>query len=228
MVSTVLIDYDGTIHDVDAVLTNSLDGILGMSGRELYHAYIYDIHRGIIHTRFLERHDDIMFHCKLLFQHLRRPFDPEAAELICSRFEEAAERAKRDPVYFDDAIPALDRMKEMGLRLCLSTGKGAEEKAETMEKKTGTRFFSHAFSEASIGCLKTEPDYYRIALMRAGSRPEEAASIGDTPLSDIRPAKILGMKTIWVNRRGEPMPGSPDQLADREVHDLLEAAELLP
>ncbi|MFQ6054239.1 MAG: HAD family hydrolase [Candidatus Bathyarchaeia archaeon] len=227
MIRTVLMDFDGTLHDWDSVIIRSLDGILGLRGGELYHIYLYEIHRGIVHARHPERHDDILFHCRLLFQHLRRPFDPGVAELIRRRFDEAAERARRHPIYFPDAVPALERMRGMGLKLCLSTGRDAEEKAETMERLGGTRLFDHAFSEASIGCLKTEPAYYRIALERAGSRPEEAVSVGDTPMSDIRPAKALGIRTIWVNRRGEERPRDGRLRADHEVHDLLEAADLL-
>ena len=227
MIRTVLMDFDGTLHDLDSVLIRSLDGILGLSGRELYHIYVYDIHRGIVHTSHLERHDDMLFHCELIFQHLRRPFDPAVAELIRRRFDEAAEQARRSPIYFSDAIPALERMRSMGLRLCLSTGKDAEEKTETIGRLTGTRYFDHAFSEASIGYLKTEPAYYRIALKRAGSPPKETVSIGDTPMSDIRPAKAVGIRTIWVNRRGEQTPSDRRLRPHHEVRDLLEAAELL-
>ena len=227
MFRTVLMDYDGTIHDWDAVLIRSLDGILGLSGRELYRIYVYDVHRAIVHTRYPERHDDMMFHCRLIFQHLNKPFDPEAAELICHKFDEASEQARSNPIYFADAIPALDRMREMGLKLCLSTGTGAEEKAETLERFTGVRYFNHIFSEANIGYLKTDTSYYRIALERAASRPDETVSIGDTPMSDIRPARVVGIRTIWVNRRSEPAPDDHDHGPDHEVHDLLEAVELL-
>ena len=227
MFRTVLMDYDGTIHDWDAVLIRSLDGILGLSGRELYRIYVYDVHRAIVHTRYPERHDDMMFHCRLIFQHLNKPFDLEAAELICRKFDEASEQARSNPIYFADAIPALDRMRETGLKLCLSTGTGAEEKAETLERFTGVRYFNHIFSEANIGYLKTDTSYYRIALERAASRPDETVSIGDTPMSDIRPARVVGIRTIWVNRRSEPAPDDHDHGPDHEVHDLLEAVELL-
>lgn len=227
MINTVLMDFDGTIHDSRSVLIRSLDGILGLSGRELYSIYVYDVHRAIVHTRYPERHDDIRFHCSLIFQHLRRPFDPKVAELICCRFEEASEQAQRRPIYFADAIPALERMSGMGLKLCLSTGKGAEEKAETLKRLTGARYFDHIFSEASIGYLKTEPAYYRIALELAGSKPAETVSIGDAPMSDIQPAKAVDIMTIWVNRGEEPTPSDIHQRPDHEVHDLLEAVKLL-
>jgi len=227
MITTVLMDYDGTLHDYDSVFIQSLDGVLGLSGREFHRIYVYDIHRGIVHTQYPEKHDDTMLHCRLLFKHLNKPFDPEVAELICRKFDEVAEEAQNSPKYFPEAITALDRMREMGLKLCLSTGTGAEVKAETMERFTGIRYFDHIFSEAKIGYFKTEPSYYRIALELAGARSEQAVSIGDTPLSDIRPAKAVGIKTIWVNRRGEPTPDEPDQRPDHMVRNLLEAAEVL-
>lgn len=227
MVNTILMDYDGTLHDWDAVLIRSLDGILGLNGLDFYNTYTHDIHRGIVHTLYPQRHDDMMFHCELLFQHLNSPFDPEVAELICQKFDEAAEQAQNNPIYFTDAIPALDKIREAGLRICLSTGTGAERKAETLMSFTGVRYFSHIFSEKKIGYLKIEPSYYSIALEQAGSKPEETASVGDTPMSDILPAKALGIKTVWVNRRDEPKPIEQDQIADYEVKDLLEAVELL-
>lgn len=227
MITTVLMDYDGTLHDYDSVFIRSLDGVLGLSGREFHRIYVFDVHRAIVHTRYLERHDDVMFHCRLLFQRLNKPFDPGVAELICRKFGEAAEQAQSSPIYFSDAIPALDRMRRMSLKLCLSTGTGAEVKAETLERFTGVRYFDHIFSEPKIGYFKTEPSYYRIALEWAGSGPEETVSIGDTTMSDIRPARAVGITTIWVNRRGEPMPDDADQRPDHEVRNLLEAAEVL-
>jgi HAD superfamily hydrolase (TIGR01549 family) len=175
----------------------------------------------------MEKHDDMMFHCKLLFEHLNRPFDRGITDEICGKFDNAIKRARNDPIYFSDAIPALNAMKERGLKLCLSTGTGAESKAETLEKVTGTRYFVHIFSEPSIGCFKTEPKYYAIALKRASAKPEEAVSIGDTPLSDIRPAKLAGITTIWLNRRDEPFPLVEDQKADHVVINLMQAVRVL-
>ena len=69
-ITTVLMDYDGTLHDNEAVITRGLDGVLRLRGEELHRIYKYDIHRAQIHTKYLDRHDDAMFHCELLFKHL--------------------------------------------------------------------------------------------------------------------------------------------------------------
>lgn len=227
MITTVLMDYDGTLHDWDSIIIQSLDGIMSFGGEEFYDTWTFDIHRGLVHTMYMEKHDDMMFHCKLLFEHLNRPFDREIANEICEKFDHAIKKSIDAPIYFPDAIPALDAMKERDLQICLSTGTGAELKAEALEKFTGTRYFEHIFSEPSIGYFKTEPKYYIIALKRANVKPEEAVSIGDTPLSDIRPAKLAGIKTIWLNRRDEPVPLVEDQKADHEVVNLMEAVKVL-
>jgi HAD superfamily hydrolase (TIGR01549 family) len=227
MITTVLMDYDSTIHDMDGVMERMLDGVLGYSGREIYKIWVYDIHRSLIHEKFLEKHDDIWFHCQLLFKHLNKPFDETIANSICEKFEQAKESAKIDPIYYLEAIQVLDQLKDLGLKICLSTGFGVEEKAATLEKKTGKKYFTYTFSEANIGYLKTEKEYYEIALNRCGSDPKYTVSVGDTPLSDIRPAKLLGIHTIWINRVGEPKPSSPDQVADYEVSDLLGAVKII-
>lgn len=227
MITTVFIDYDGTLHDSDSILHRSLDGILGFSGKDFLKTWIFDIHRGLVHKRYMEKHDDMIFHCKLMFRQLNRPFDHDTANLICRKFDEAGQKAREDPIYFPDAIPALEEMRGMGLKICLTTGTDAEIKAETLVRTTGTNYFEHTFSEPAIGHFKTETEYYETTLEKAGSRPDETVSIGDTPLSDIRPAKLVGIRTIWLNRRCEPIPVSVDQRADHQVADLLQAVELL-
>jgi HAD superfamily hydrolase (TIGR01509 family) len=227
MITTVLMDYDSTIHDMDGVMERSLDGVLGYSGEDLYRIWVYDIHRALIHTRYLGHHDDAMFHCRLLFDQLSLPFDKPAAEEICAKFEEANEKAQVDPIYYPDAIPALDALKEMGISICLSTGFGAEKKAETLEKRTGKKYFTEIFSEQKLGLLKTEPGYYRKALGVLGAKPRETVSLGDTPLSDIRPAKLVGIWTIWVNREMEEKPSSPEQQPDYETRNLREAVRII-
>jgi HAD superfamily hydrolase (TIGR01549 family) len=222
-ITTVLMDYDGTLHDLEGVAIRMLDGATDLTGEELYNTWKYRVHRGLIHTRYLDRHDDMQFHCKLLFKVLGWSYDQVMADDICARFDETIRLARTAPTYFPDAIPALDRIKEAGLTLCLSTGTSAEEKAATLARTTGRHHFDHVFSEPRFGYLKTETEYYRLALRETGSSPWETASIGDTPLSDIRPARLAGIQTVWLNRRGEPTPTDPEQRAHHEAADLEEA-----
>jgi FMN phosphatase YigB (HAD superfamily) len=225
--TTVLMDYDGTLHDHDAVITRSIDGILGQPGHQLYHTWRYRIHRDIIHTQHLDRHDDMLFHAQLLFQHLQTPYHHPTAQRLVHKFHEADQTAKETPIYFPDAIPTLDSLREAGVTLCLSTGRNAEEKAETLAKHTVTRHFAHIFSEPALGYLKTAPEYYRIALTIAGADPRTTFSVGDTPLSDIRPANLTGITTIWLNRINEPTPTDPDTTPHHTATNLTQATEII-
>jgi len=227
MTKNILMDYDGTLHDWDSVLKRNMNGLLGLSGEDFFDLWTYKIHRDLVHERYLERHDDTMFHCKLLFDYLDMPYKEEVADRICEKMEQARVRARSDPIYFPEAIEALDRIKDRGIMISLSTGRDAVEKAKTFERYTGKEYFEHIFSESRLGYLKTEPEYYSRALEISDTEPFETVSIGDTPLSDIRPANLVGIKTIWINRRGESIPEHSEQVPDHQVKNLVEALEYL-
>ncbi len=224
---TIFMDYDGTIHDWDGVFKRSLNGVLGLSGEEFFDIWTYRIHRGIIHEEYLDKHDNIEFHCQLLFEYLGESYDEQISRNIIELLQEAQEKAKTMPDFFPDAIQTLRELNENGYTLCLSTGTGVELKAESMKKMFGKNFFSFLFSEPLLGYLKTEPDYYLNALQRVNVKPYEAISVGDTPLSDILPAKMVNMRAIWLNRRGEKWPRDLRVKPDFTVNNLLEIISLL-
>jgi len=78
---------------------------------------------------------------------------------------------------------------------------------------------------ADQGIKKPDPAIFRLALDRLGLRPGEAAMIGDSLVSDIMPAKALGLKTLWI--RGDRVFGQGDEgAADHVVKNLAEALNI--
>jgi HAD superfamily hydrolase (TIGR01549 family) len=223
---TLLLDYDGTLHDWDSVLKHSLEGILDLSGEEFFEKWTYEIHRDIIHDRYLEHHDDNLFHCRLLFKNLDLPFDRDIAEIICRKMDNAKKIARKEPIYFPEALPFLDGVSKLNITLCLSTGTGAKDKAEALKNQFDRDFFDYILSETSIGHLKTEPEYYEGALKITNSNADRTISLGDTPLSDIRPAKMVGINTIWLNRRKESWPRDLEP-SDFVVKDLTDSLNII-
>ena len=59
-------------------------------------------------------------------------------------------------------------------------------------------FFALCLSSAEIGLAKPDPAIFRLALERAGCEPHQAVMVGDRLDNDIRPAKLLGWRTIRV------------------------------
>jgi FMN phosphatase YigB (HAD superfamily) len=222
MQGVLFLDYDDTLHDTLSKFIGNLDGLLGLSGEELWHLYIDEIHRGIIHSLHPERHDDIPFQLAILFEKLGQPYNPQITERFINGYR-AAERATwATPTFFPDTIPFLDEVKGRGYRLVLVTGKWAEEKAKALHKAGGRKYFDHVFGEAYLGYLKTNPHYYQEALKRSNSLAPQTVMIGDSPTNDIAPAKVWGMKAIWVNRRAQPFEGT-DVNPDFTVRNLPEA-----
>jgi putative hydrolase of the HAD superfamily len=69
-----------------------------------------------------------------------------------------------------------------------------------------------------VGLEKPDPAIYRLAAERLGLPPAEIVMVGDNFERDVRPAKLVGMQTIWL-RRGTAKPPEPG-LADRVVATL--------
>jgi MIP family channel proteins/HAD superfamily hydrolase (TIGR01509 family) len=76
---------------------------------------------------------------------------------------------------------------------------------------------------------KPDPRIWRYALHQAGVAPGRAVHIGNRLDSDVRPAKQLGMRTIWVLRGEAPSAPTVEQLAepDAVVTDLSHVPMLL-
>ena len=72
-------------------------------------------------------------------------------------------------------------------------------------------------ASTEAGCSKPGLQIFRIALDKAGCKPQNAVMIGDRLDNDIIPVKELGMKTIWVKQgytKYQPQSDIPDFTID--------------
>jgi HAD superfamily hydrolase (TIGR01509 family) len=91
-------------------------------------------------------------------------------------------------------------------------------------------FISVCLSSAEIGLEKPDPGIFRLALTRARCQPHHAVMIGDRLDNDIRPARLLGWKTIRILQGFARFQEPRDQLdeADATIADLAELLPLFP
>lgn len=61
-------------------------------------------------------------------------------------------------------------------------------------------YFEVVIASAEAGYAKPDLEIFNLALEKAGCEPYEAIMIGDRLENDIVPAKLLGMKTVWVRQ----------------------------
>ena len=220
MKKVLFIDYDGTLHDSDAKYAAKLDGILGFSGIDIWKAYL-SVHRGIVHTRYPEKHDDFFFHQRLLFDYLKKPYDDKVARTLAGKFRQAQLETWTNPSFYPDALPFLNKVKGKHT-LCLTTGDYAPEKVKALEKAGGESYFSYAFDKDHLGLKGHSNSYYNNAVMSTKSDPSDVVVIGDSLEHDIAAARGAGLATVWVNRRGIALTESSPQ-PNFHARDLKEA-----
>jgi putative hydrolase of the HAD superfamily len=70
---------------------------------------------------------------------------------------------------------------------------------------------------AVVGLEKPTPEFFGWALDQAGVRADQAVHIGNRLDTDVRPAKALGLRTVWVLRGEAPDDPTPEQLAEPDL-----------
>ena len=70
---------------------------------------------------------------------------------------------------------------------------------QALEQTGLISYFGVIGLSAQMGLSKPSLEFYRHLLGEAGCRPSEAIMVGDRIDFDVRPAKEVGMWTIWVN-----------------------------
>jgi len=85
-------------------------------------------------------------------------------------------------------------------------------------KTDAAEYFDFAFLAQDIGASKPHPDMFHAALSQAGVPAGQVVHVGDDPDHDVRGAREVGMRTVWVNLKGVDWPGG--ERADAEVNDL--------
>ncbi len=84
---------------------------------------------------------------------------------------------------------------------------------------------------ARAGVRKPEPGIFEAALGALALPPDRVVYVGDSYGQDIRPAKQVGLITVWLRNDAMAAPLPPDfdaALADFEIHALPELEALLP
>jgi len=79
-----------------------------------------------------------------------------------------------------------------------------------------------------VGLRKPDPEIFKLALSRLNVQPAEAVFVGDSFNRDIKPAKSIGMKTIWLKtEHTAPFLDNWKEFVDVEISTLSELKEIL-
>jgi putative hydrolase of the HAD superfamily len=79
--------------------------------------------------------------------------------------------------------------------------------------------FDHSLTAAEVGAAKPHPAIFEVASQRSGEPLSAFLHVGDDPIRDVKAARDIGLKTVWVNRYGSDWPADLEP-ADLEVTDI--------
>lgn len=79
-----------------------------------------------------------------------------------------------------------------------------------------TKYFSELVISDEVGLHKPDPRIFEHALMSVKADPSHCVMVGDRVDNDIRPAKSMGMRTVWLDNDYTAMPYEPQDDYERK------------
>jgi putative hydrolase of the HAD superfamily len=86
--------------------------------------------------------------------------------------------------------------------------------------------FERMFASSAVGAGKPSRVIFEQALEQMGVSPSGAVMVGDSLDGDIAGAQIVGLRAVWINRRGRSCEGAV--WPDAEAADLTSIEAYLP
>jgi putative hydrolase of the HAD superfamily len=123
---------------------------------------------------------------------------------------------------FDDAAPALEQLRDGGLRV-VAASNWDSSLPEVLERTGLASLLDGVVSSAAAGAAKPDARLFKAALELAGAAPADAVHVGDRPDKDVEGALALGMQAVLIARDGSP----PDPARAPVIHSLAELPPLV-
>ncbi len=226
-VSVITFDLDNTLWDVEPALLRAEEAQQNWLKAHRPGAVEYLDHDALFEFKksVWKRHPELLHHVSQM--RIQTLYELLIAADYCetearSGAEQAFEvflRERRKVVLYEEALGVLEVLAKNYTLGALTNGNADIYKTDAGE------YFDFAFLAEDIGASKPHPDMFHAALRQTGAAAHEIVHVGDDPEHDVRGAREMGMRTVWVNIRGKAWPG--DQRADAEVINLRQLPEVI-
>ena len=115
---------------------------------------------------------------------------------------------------FPESREVVERLKR-SVTVCIGSTTDTEPLMRDLERAGIT--VDHIFTSEGLQVYKPQKAFYETILAELSLPPEEVLFVGDSHTDDVFGPARAGMKTCWVNRKGQKMPAPP---SDYTVADL--------
>jgi 2-haloacid dehalogenase len=127
---------------------------------------------------------------------------------------------------FADTVPALQRLQR---RYKLAILSNIDDDLFSLSKPKLQVSFAHIVTAQQAKGYKPSPGNFELLLQRLGIRRDRLLHAAESQYHDVAPARLLGIATVWVNRRQDkPAAASKraDVQPDIEVRNVAQLADL--
>jgi putative hydrolase of the HAD superfamily len=132
---------------------------------------------------------------------------------------------KQRHVVFPEARAVLDALRSR-VKLGMITNGASDIQRAKIEGSGLAAYFEAILVSGEEGFGKPKPEIFRLAIDRLGVDEASAVMVGDSLARDVAGAASVGIKSVWVNRRG--VAGTDRFPApDAELRDLIGLPELV-
>jgi HAD superfamily hydrolase (TIGR01549 family) len=161
---------------------------------------------------------------------LARRFLGPDADMLALELEASKHWAYPPEALHDDVRPCLDALAGT-YRLGIIANQPSQVK-DALRRDGLAGYFGVWGVSDDVGFEKPDPALFAYVLNEAGVEPLTSVMVGDRLDYDVRPAKAVGMRAVWVLRGEAPDDPTSEQLAEadaaiRGLDDLPHALEAL-
>jgi FMN phosphatase YigB (HAD superfamily) len=229
----IIIDLDGTLVEESARLEAQASAVsekFGSSHEEM---------QNVINAFFVANDkavaeggkdkNNLSIYIRWMGETLNIPVDETESKALAEAWKNAYEESLHAPTLFDDVLPFLTGLKELGYEPVLATGGKEMEKRQLMEKVGINTFFKKVFASAEVGFQKQDTNFWKQVLKDLSVSSKKVLVIGNQINDDIWRTSELGMSTVFIKRPDALFKNlGPDTVKpDYEVHDLREIISLI-
>lgn len=121
---------------------------------------------------------------------------------------------------FPGAMETLVKLRDLGIRLALLTNGAAESQRNKVERFGLEPLFDCILIEGEFGVGKPKDEIYLAALSALDVRADEVWMIGDHFDWEVVAPERLGIRSIWIDHKGEGCPPKSMVQPYRIIHTL--------
>lgn len=226
----IFFDLDNTLWDFDKSSLLAFDKIYeifklinyGIPSAKEFHTIYFD-HNNRLWELYRQGKIDKNFLKIERFKLPLKDYGIEDEKLASEMGERYTELAATTVALVPNTMEILNYLKDKGYKTYIITNGFLEVQTIKMQASGLDKMIDISFVSEEIGFKKPDHRIFQHAMKEVGASTENSVMVGDDLKVDIIPAKEIGMKHIYFNRKDI----THNEILDDEISDLLEIKNIL-